>query len=54
MKCKHCGLKIKENTEGMKGFCQGHSVTEMVKAKTGGKIKEVLPFPLPSEYPDEI
>lgn len=28
MKCPKCGKPIKENTEGNKKYCQGHSILE--------------------------
>lgn len=28
MKCPKCGKPIKENTEGDKRYCQGHSIFE--------------------------
>jgi len=31
MKCTKCGKPIKEDTEGNKRYCQGHSVCDIIK-----------------------
>jgi len=33
MRCEICGKLLKENTEGKKGYCQGHDYSEVEKWK---------------------
>lgn len=33
MRCEICGKPIKENTEGNKRYCQGHSIWEVEATK---------------------
>jgi hypothetical protein len=45
MKCKKCNKPIKENTEGNKKYCQGHSIIDYKYEpnKTKGQIlKEIM------------
>ena len=40
MKCKQCGKLLKENTEGNKRYCQGHSIFEKAKMDYYFNVKE--------------
>lgn len=46
MKCLKCGLKIKENSEGKKGYCQGHYYWDTLnnKLKDKNTKQEARPY----------
>jgi len=41
MYCEQCHKPIKENTEGNKRYCQGHSIFELTNEKDHDKIKKL-------------
>ena len=40
-KCEHCNKKVKENTAGKKGYCQGHSIFELIAKENHETIKRL-------------